>query len=680
MKQCPSCNRELKDQLLYCPYDGQALFDSPQQDKLIGTLFDDKYRIEEMIGEGGMGKVYRATHIHMDSVVAIKVLHQHLSSDRMMLERFRREARAAAQIRHPNAIAVTDFGVTKDTGTAYIVMELLEGIQLKERIKQQGCLGYDEAMQVLHQICQAVHAAHLKGIIHRDLKPDNIFILNSAHGFGFVKVLDFGIAKLGNYGAGNTLTLQGTIVGTPYYMSPEQCRGEQLDARSDIYSLGVIIYEMLSGEVPFRASTPMGIAHKHIFESPRPLTEHRADMPPQVEEVVLRALDKSREKRQESALQLAQEFENALGSAGIEFKKLETNTPPWVSMPVPDYLSSEGSSARREEQERPFSHASYEKSVYDETIASGGQGISSGFAANRAEASLKPATSPAKGRLSGQPPAGVSTAEAGPSPFKSKAFLIGAILLVLILGAAVVGYLVSTRVTPVSESKPPPPVPAGMVLVKGGTFRMGTDEPDADPRYKPAHEVTVGDFYMDIYEVTNEEYYRFVKETGHAPPPHWKNGEYEAGKGKLPVVNVSWFDADDYAKWAKKRLPTEAEWEYAARGTKDFIYPWGNGWYPLFSNSAEDGRNEPVEVGSYPRGKSWCDIYDLAGNVAEWVQDIYEPYPGSTAKPEPKSFWIYRGGAYPVPQKDLVTTKRWWDEPTFREKWLGFRCAKDVEG
>jgi serine/threonine-protein kinase len=407
-------------------------------------------------------------------------------------------------------------------------------------------------------------------------------------------------------------------------------------------------------------------------------------MPRPIEDVVLRALEKTREKRQETALQLAQEFEHSLVSAGIEFKRQEHNTPQWMSMPTSDSFPSEANSPRKGEQEPPLSpsseHASYEKSLYEETIPSGGHGVSSGFSANPAEASLRPTSTPVEGRVTGAGLAGVTTSGAEASPFKSKAFLIAAVLLAVILGAAVVGYLVSTRDPVVTEKKPePPPVPTGMVLVKGGTFRMGTDEPDADPRYKPAHDVTVGDFYMDVYEVTNEEYYRFVKDTGHAPPPHWKNGVYESGKGKLPVVNVSWFDADDFAKWAKKRLPTEAEWEYAARGTTNYIYPWGNGWFPLFSNSAEDGRNEPVAVGSYPRGKSWCDVYDLAGNVAEWVQDSYAPYPESTAKPETKSFWIYRGGAYPVAQKDLVTTKRWWDEPTFKEVWLGFRCARDVE-
>jgi eukaryotic-like serine/threonine-protein kinase len=307
MKECPRCNREFKDNLFYCSFDGHELVAKPQLDKLIGALLDDKYRIEKKIGQGGMGTVYRATHVHMDSSVSVKVLHPHLSSDATALQRFRREARAAAQIRHPNAVAVTDFGVTRDTGLAYLVMEFLEGVELRDRIKSSP-LGYDGILDIVRQICAAVRAAHSKGIIHRDLKPENIWLLEDEDGVERVKVLDFGIAKLRAGSGDGTLTQEGTIVGTPYYMSPEQCAGEELDARSDIYSLGIIIYEMLAGDVPFRAATPMGIVVKHLMESPRRLDELRPGIPVGVQEVVMRALAKKKEDRQESALALALEL------------------------------------------------------------------------------------------------------------------------------------------------------------------------------------------------------------------------------------------------------------------------------------------------------------------------------------------------------------------------------------
>src|SRR5215472_12425644 len=230
MKQCPVCKRELSDELTYCPFDGRSLSGLDQSDGLVGTLLDDKYRLDEKIGEGGMGTVYRGTHIQMEHTVAVKILHQHLASDQTAVERFRREARAAAQIKHPNAVAVTDFGVTKDSGIAYLVMEFLEGQVLRERIERKGRLDYAEAFLVLDQTCAAVQAAHLKGIIHRDLKPDNIWLVKSEGAFESVKVLDFGIAKLRAAASDNaTLTQKGMILGTPYYMSPEQGRGEELD-------------------------------------------------------------------------------------------------------------------------------------------------------------------------------------------------------------------------------------------------------------------------------------------------------------------------------------------------------------------------------------------------------------------------------------------------------------------
>ncbi|HSE98643.1 MAG TPA: serine/threonine-protein kinase, partial [Blastocatellia bacterium] len=328
MKQCPECNKEFKEQLLFCPFDGHALAHGPERDSLIGNVFDNKYRIEERIGQGGMGRVYRATHIHMDHTVALKVLHPELASDQVAMERFRREARAAAQIHHQNAVAVTDFGVTKDNTIAYLVMEFLDGYDLSQKIERQRHLGFDEAFHITRQICAALQAAHSKGIIHRDLKPDNIWLVEGSDGSDLVKVLDFGIAKLKSTTEMIKLTQQGAIVGTPHYMSPEQCRGEDLDPRSDVYSLGVILYEMLTGEVPFQARTAVGVVIKHATESPRPPRRVRTDMPQQVEDVVLRALEKKREQRQSSALQVAQEFEAALYAAGMRFPQSISSTPP----------------------------------------------------------------------------------------------------------------------------------------------------------------------------------------------------------------------------------------------------------------------------------------------------------------------------------------------------------------
>ena len=683
MKFCPVCKKDMKDQLLYCPFDGQLLITKTERDEFIGLVIEDKYQIEEKIGEGGMGKVYRATHIQIGHTVAIKILHSQLATDQTAIERFRREARAAAYIQHPNAVAVTDFGVMKDTGMAYLVMEFLTGIELRQMIKERKQLDYEETFIIVHQTCSALQAAHVKGIIHRDLKPDNIWLLKSEDDIPRVKVLDFGIAKLKTDTESNQLTQQGMIVGTPYYMSPEQCKSEELDARSDIYSMGIILYEMLTGQVPFLAATPVGVVLKHANEAPRPLRELRDSIPEQLEAVVLRALQKERKDRQESAVQLAQELENALYEAGVELKVLGTNTPqsifPSSAMPLTGLRSISP------DRSRSFDPSQSSRTPSPALAPTGASGI----ATPEKKATTKD--------LFQDTAAGNSMIERLLSPFtgaesgegigKRKFLFIGLaagiILIVGIIWLATRGgpEIEQPNVEPpvIQKENPPgpPPLPEGMVLVQGGKFMMGTDNPDEDADAKPAHEVTVPDFLLDETEVTNQQYQKFVKETGHAAPSHWQNGEFPAGEANLPVWNVTWEDAKAYAAWAKKRLPTEAEWEYAARGPNNLKYPWGPNWSPRYSNSREDGRDKPVAVRSYPSGKSWCGIYDLAGNVSEWVEDEYRPYRFSPAPPDPGNR-VYRGGAYTIAREELMSWTRYWDKPNFKEKWLGFRCAQTI--
>lgn len=656
----------MKNHLIYCPFDGQPLVTKTEPDEFVGRLIEEKYRIEEKIGEGGMGKVYRATHIHIGHTVAIKILHSQLASDQTAIERFRREAMAAAQIQHPNAVAVTDFGVMKETGMAYLVMEFLTGIELRQRIKEKKQLDYEETFLIVHQTCSALQAAHVKGIIHRDLKPDNIWMLKSEDEIPRIKVLDFGIAKLMTDTEMNQLTQQGMIVGTPYYMSPEQCRSEELDARSDIYSLGIILYEMLTGQVPFIATTPVGVVLKHANEAPKPLRELRSSIPEPLEAVVLRALQKERKDRQESATVLAQEFEAALYEAGIELKVLGTNTPQAIfpgAIPYPTFrthsLSPERSRANRSAE-----------------MAKAPSPAPEGSSAPAAAGAKKRSTTR---NLFKDTALGVPLAD---RLTKKTSLAIGALLIVALIAGII--WLPQDREAVQQEppvavppaKQPDPPVPGGMLLIRGGIFMMGDDaSTDADAR--PAHEVRVTDLLLDETEVTNQQYQRFVKETGRPAPPHWINGEFPSGEANLPVWSVSWEDAKAFAAWAKKRLPTEAEWEYAARGSGNLKYPWGPDWSPRYSNSKEDGRDKPVAVGSYPGGKSWCGAYDMAGNVSEWVEDEYRPYRFSLAPPDPGNR-VYRGGAYNFAKEELVSWVRYWGKPDLKEKFIGFRCAQDI--
>ncbi|MGB7925542.1 MAG: serine/threonine-protein kinase [Pyrinomonadaceae bacterium] len=310
-----------------CPEDGAALqADATVQaeipaDPLVGVTFDGKYRLDERLGQGGMGTVYRATHLLIDRPVAIKVLNPRFVEDEEAQERFRREARAAGRLQHMNAVAVTDFGRTED-GFVYIVMELLIGRSLRDVLAREAPLDAARAVSLMLQVSAAVSAAHEAGIIHRDLKPGNIFVVQRKHAPPIVKVLDFGIAKLAADALDDddpvTLTQVGVMIGTPRYMSPEQCDSRRLTPASDVYSLGIILYEMLTGTTPFTGSTPLAVAMRHSVEIPRPPREFVGSIPAELEEVVLHALEKSPDNRPANAGEFRQELYATAERLGFE--------------------------------------------------------------------------------------------------------------------------------------------------------------------------------------------------------------------------------------------------------------------------------------------------------------------------------------------------------------------------
>ena len=298
--------------------DGQTTLTAA--DPFVGRTLDEKYIVEERLGAGGMGAVYRARHLSMERPVAIKFLHQRLVEDEAARIRFQTEARAAVKLRHTNAVSVTDFGQTAE-GSFYIVMELLEGRTLREILTREAPLETARAISLMLQASAAVAAAHEAGIIHRDLKPSNILVTQSADPPAVVKVLDFGIATFtpdDDDDDMTTLNQTNSVIGTPRYMSPEQYNGQDLTPAADVYSLGVILYEMLSGMVPFSGSTPAEIAQKHANDSPHSPREVVAAIPADVERIVLKALEKQPADRFANAAEFHQELLETAERLGLE--------------------------------------------------------------------------------------------------------------------------------------------------------------------------------------------------------------------------------------------------------------------------------------------------------------------------------------------------------------------------
>jgi non-specific serine/threonine protein kinase len=302
MRVCPLCSRRYDDTGRFCPHDGTQL---RPVDPLVGAVLDGKYRVDALLGSGAMGAVYRATQLNLSRTVAVKVVRGHIVDDAVVLERFKREALTIARLRHPHIVAIYDFGVAHGAG-AYIVMEYLEGCSLRQEIQRRGRMPGPYAAEVVRQACSALHAAHAAGVVHRDIKPDNIFLTAASDGGVDVKVLDFGVAKLegGAETAERALTMSGAIVGTPVYMSPEACENLACDARSDVYSLGCVLYEMVTGRPPFIANSIPQLLLAHVAHAPEPPGRFAPGLAPELEAAILRALAKRPADRFQTAAEL----------------------------------------------------------------------------------------------------------------------------------------------------------------------------------------------------------------------------------------------------------------------------------------------------------------------------------------------------------------------------------------
>jgi serine/threonine-protein kinase len=316
--RCLRCQEEFSDGTINCPHDGTRLIVA-LPDPMIGKTFADRYEIIEVLGRGGMSVVYKAQQIFMQNLVAIKVLHQTLNSDPTSFDRFKQEAVAAISIRNKNVIQVLDFGISDEK--AFLIMEYLEGQDLADWLSKNGDMEVERALRIFIQASTGLAEAHAKGVIHRDLKPGNLFLMKEMDGHELVKIVDFGIAKIETNDKNNTqsLTQPGEVFGSPLYMSPEQCQGKALDARSDIYSLGCVLYETLAGVPPLMGINSFETMNKHVGEQPlsvRAIVPNK-DIPPLLDQSILKALQKNPDLRQQTMLEFRQDIINAVKGSRI---------------------------------------------------------------------------------------------------------------------------------------------------------------------------------------------------------------------------------------------------------------------------------------------------------------------------------------------------------------------------
>jgi serine/threonine-protein kinase len=720
-----------------------------------GRVLGGRYKLEQCIGSGGMGEIYRARRLHIGDTVAVKVLRADVVENEKSRQRFYREARAAAMLHHPNAVVIHDFG-EDDDGMAYIVMELLVGRSLRQLLIDEGSIAAARAYGIIRQACAALDAGHRNGIVHRDIKPDNIILLDSNDGADHVKILDFGIAKvldkaLDTLSLEQRLTNVGAVIGTPHYMAPEQCQGEEADARSDIYSVGVVLYELLTGVAPFIAKTPTGVAIKHVTEKPRPLRELKPSIPEAVEAVVLQALEKAPDARPQTALELARAFETALANEPETMRLARADEPQMIAPPkISQALEAEVRpvdpevagqreaeaplqsydtvvSAPATDQLRQSDAASTDQlrqagvAASTEHLRQAGDAATELLAPSSVTAEQKVATSEFKTQAPKGDQARRAAADTlrddSPKPVKARAaksktpLLIGAGAVVIGLIALAAWLFVSsgsqtetastaaTSASPAASAEPSPvatsaypevAAPEGMVYVLGGPLRVGRD--DGEENERPAHVVNIKPFFIDRTEVTNEQYQKFIAETGYAAPPSWKDNRFPEGAETLPVTDVTWEDAVAYATWAGKRLPTEEEWEFAARGSDDRrLYPWGEEWIADAANVKADANDQRqlAPVSQFPKGASLFGLLDLSGNAWEWTSSDFAAYPGGkiTTPAGYSNLKVIRGGAYDSEPKYATATWRA-GHPATRNDWpkntpvdyskTGFRLAQDV--
>jgi len=636
-----------------------------------------RYHILEQLGEGGMATVYKAYDTRLETDVAVKVIRTENILPSVLertLKRFEREAKALARLTHPNIVKVTDYG--EHEGRPYLVMVYLPGGTLKQKLGKP--MPWQEAVRLLLPIARALDFAHRQGMIHRDVKPSNILITADSEPM----LTDFGIAKILDLEETQDLTGTGMGIGTPEYMAPEQWTGKASHL-SDQYALGVAFYEMLTGRKPYTADTPAAILLKQATEPLQRPTAFARDLPEKAEKLLLKALAKNPDDRFVS-----------MGEFACALEK----TVIGDQLSVSSRQAVEGGARKQTTLDM---QATVNQAMEGSTV---------------------------KKRFASHP-----TSEAAPAassnllrywPFGLIAALVVALIFALTANTNRGANSFLTE-APVIVTEPPiateaPAVldeitdPNGvtMRLVPAGEFTMGgsadTAYAECEKLYiggtcdrdmfldeEPAHTVYLDTFYMDKYEVSNAAYRDCVSNGACQPPTDMSSDTRSSYYGNssyddYPVIYVTWDMANVYCKWRGARLPSEAEWEKAARGSDGRIYPWGNSFdgnkvnfcdvncFLEWANKYyDDGYVDTAPVTAYSKGVSGYGIFNLAGNIWEWVADWYNPYPGNTTSNNAfgTKYRVLRGGSWFDDGSYLRLMSRYMNVPSDSGFYLGFRCA-----
>jgi eukaryotic-like serine/threonine-protein kinase len=611
-----------------------------------------RYHILEQIGEGGMAVVYKAFDTRLETEVAIKFIRtEKLTIETMgkSLKRFEREAKALAQLTHPNIVRVIDYGDHEER--PYLVMPYLKGGTLKQILGKP--IPYRQAANLIAPIAHALEYAHQHNVLHRDVKPSNILLTDS----GQPMLSDFGIAKILEDELTTDLTGTGVGIGTPEYMAPEQGMSHTIDHRVDIYSLGTVYYEMITGRRPYQADTPLAILFKRASEPlPRP-GQYVRDLPDSVERVLVKALAKDPAERYPTADAFAVALEDLSRGQPVAAPKGGKTEPNrrwgWTAgLSVLVCLAALGSGL-----------------LVRGVLSNGSSG---GFPTSTLESQPLDHTI--------LPETATAAVTSQPTPLPPE--------------------MTATEFIPISTLEPSPSKNIGkdgmeLVYIPEGDFVMGSQGGDDDEQ--PVHSVYISSFWIDQTEVTNAMFAGFLNEMGNQSGggASWlssvdpdsmiqlSGGAWKPVPGyeNMPVVDVTWYGASAYCAWAGRRLPTEAEWEKAARGTNGGSLPWGG---PLDCMYANFGgcKSRPVEVGSYPDGQSPYGVMDMLGNVWEWVYDKYgtdyykqSPLADPTG-PSTGRLHVLRGAAWDTSDpKRLRVTFRYDRDANSAGGSYGFRCA-----